>query len=95
MSMVRFRRDRWYNLEGQQTLHRRAKSESKMFGRLVSLVVLLILVTLLMQRVSDPRVFENAFRQLGVPLSSPEKQIARDANGLSVAAPKVIPKQKP
>lgn len=70
--MVRLNRDRWYASSGQQRIRRQATKKSNPGRRLSSLIVLLTLVIILMQFASDPGIYSNAFRQLGVPLESAE-----------------------
>lgn len=67
--MVRLRTNRWYSTENQKTLRREAPSNSSGSRRVVSLLFLLALVLLLMQRVSDPENVSRVFRALGVPIN--------------------------
>lgn len=62
--MVRFQRDRWYSRP--ESSWKQGSSGSPM-RRLLYLVGLLVLITLMMKRSSDPQVIEQAFRNLGVP----------------------------
>ncbi len=68
--MVRIRSDRWYSGENQKKIRRGAPSNSSGTRRVVSLVFLLVLVAVLMQKISNPQNVSNAFRSLGVPLDS-------------------------
>lgn len=49
------RRERWYSLDGQRRIHESAIQGNSGPRRLISLVFLLVLVTLLIQQVSDPK----------------------------------------
>jgi hypothetical protein len=66
--MVRLKSNRWYSNENQRRLGRRVESDTSGRRRLISLIFLLALVILLMQKASDPRNVRNAFEALGVPL---------------------------
>ncbi len=74
---MRLTRKRWYNADGQRELSRRAATESKGTRKVVSLVVLLILVVLCMQQLSDPKKYEPAFQAVG--LSKPAGQANANA----------------
>lgn len=67
--MVRLRKNRWYSLENQHALGKRASAQSSGYRRLISLTLLLALVVLMMQKISDPAVVRRAFQNLGVPLN--------------------------
>jgi hypothetical protein len=66
--MVRLRSNRWYSGDNQHRIGRRVQDNSSGGRRLISLLFLLGLVLLLMQRASDPKVIRQAFDSLGVPL---------------------------
>ncbi len=66
--MVRLKSDKWYASENQHRLHRQAERQVRGSRRLVSLILLLGLVLMLMQKLNNPQVIENAFQSLGVPL---------------------------
>lgn len=69
--MVRIRSDRWYSGENQKKIRRGAPSNSSGTRRVLSLIFLLVLVMLLMQKVSNPQNVSNAFRSLGMPIDQP------------------------
>ncbi len=77
--MVRFRRDRWYSIQTNPS-HGRVTQPSPS-RRLIYMIGMLVLITILMQRASNPRVFEQAFRNLGIPFE-PSTPTALD-NGLT------------
>lgn len=66
--MVRLKRNRWYSVENQHQIRQRVSANRSGTRRLISLVFLLGLVIVLMQRVSDPQVVRQAFQAVGVPL---------------------------
>ncbi|RMF36963.1 MAG: hypothetical protein D6753_18410, partial [Planctomycetota bacterium] len=66
--MVRLRKDRWYSAEGQRQVRRRVQTQVAGTRRVVSMVFLLALVLVLMQRARDPRYISDFFAALGVPL---------------------------
>ncbi|MFO0943351.1 MAG: hypothetical protein U0930_21665 [Pirellulales bacterium] len=69
--MVRIRRDRWYSGENQKKIRRGVPSNASGTRRVLSLVFLLALVMLLMQKISNPQTLSNAFRSLGMQLDEP------------------------
>lgn len=77
--MVRIRSSRWYSGENQKELRRGAPNNSSSTRRVVSLVFLLALVVVLMQKVSDPVSVSRAFQALGMPT---EKKIVGSSHPL-------------
>lgn len=77
--MVRIRSSRWYSGENQKELRRGAPNNSSSTRRVVSLVFLLALVVVLMQKVSDPVSVSRAFEALGMPI---EKKIIGSSHPL-------------
>lgn len=77
--MVRIRSSRWYSGENQKELRRGAPNNSSSTRRVVSLVFLLALVVVLMQKVSDPVSVSRAFQALGMPI---EKKIVGSSHPL-------------
>ena len=77
--MVRIRSSRWYSGENQKELRRGAPNNSSSTRRVVSLVFLLALVVVLMQKVSDPVSVSRAFEALGIPI---EKKIVGSSHPL-------------
>ncbi len=77
--MVRIRSSRWYSGENQKELRRGAPNNSSSTRRVVSLVFLLALVEVLMQKVSDPVSVSRAFEALGMPI---EKKIVGSSHPL-------------
>jgi hypothetical protein len=77
--MVRLRRDKWFGSDGQERLRVRARKQASSTYQLARLLVLLLLVMLLMSYASDPNVYRNAFRQLGVPLDDGTAILAKQA----------------
>jgi hypothetical protein len=74
------RRDRWYSLEGQRRIHRSALETSKGPRHLISLMVLLALVLIGMQQVSDPKRVDRVAKAVGLlhPDQSASQRIEGD-----------------
>ena len=49
------RRERWYSMDGQRRIHQSALQSNAGPKRLISLIVLLVLVLIMIQQVSDPK----------------------------------------
>ena len=49
------RRERWYSMDGQRRIHQSALQSNAGPRRLISLIVLLVLVLIMIQQVSDPK----------------------------------------
>ncbi|MCE2751573.1 MAG: hypothetical protein LW720_06740 [Pirellula sp.] len=49
------RRERWYSMDGQRRIHQSALQNNAGPRRLISLIVLLVLVLIMIQQVSDPK----------------------------------------
>lgn len=66
--MVRLRSNRWYSADNQSDLRQQVRQQTSGTRRLMSLIFMLGLVILLMQKAGDPRYVRQAFQALGVPL---------------------------
>ncbi len=66
--MVRLRSNRWYSADNQSRIRQQASQQVSGTRRLMSLVFMLALVILLMQKAGDPKYVRQAFQALGVPL---------------------------
>ncbi|MDZ4850183.1 MAG: hypothetical protein SGI77_12935 [Pirellulaceae bacterium] len=63
---MRLTRDRWYSKDSQRQLYHRARNEATGLRKVASLVLLLLMVLLAMQQMSDPRKYEPGFRAVGL-----------------------------
>ncbi len=71
---MRLSHDRWYSRDGLRQLQGRAYSQSSAFRKVVALSVLLAMVVVVMQQLSDPAKYGPAFSAIGLTQTSQPPQ---------------------
>ena len=72
------RRERWYSMDGQRRIHQSALQSNAGPRRLISLIVLLVLVLIMIQQVSDPKKVGRVAGAVGLLPQSPQNNATRN-----------------
>ena len=72
------RRERWYSMDGQRRIHQSALQSNAGPRRLISLIVLLVLVLIMIQQVSDPKKVGKVAGAVGLLPQSTQNNATRN-----------------
>ena len=72
------RRERWYSMDGQRRIHQSALQSNAGPRRLISLIVLLVLVLIMIQQVSDPKKVGKVAGAVGLLPQSTQKNATQN-----------------